>query len=308
MDLSTLNYFIKTAQVQHMSNAAAELNISQSALSTNIKKLEEDLGVQLFDRRGKFIYLNEYGKIFLEYAQSITSQYNSAKFLFNNMKLESKNTVSVSMPALTSFPGLMSHIKRRCPDVVFRNIQTNHTERVNMLLNGSVSFCIMGAKLDHPNIDETLISVDNLVILTPSRYPIARNKEIDLIQLKDYEFANVSRRAAANVAELPTTDLERYCAMAGFDPKIGYWCDQFYELIEAIRDGQFVGMVAERILKGYNLTDISVIRIKSPKCFSNLRLYRLKDYKESKTVRAVRESMLEYFRQDNTELIDYSKQ
>lgn len=126
MELSVLHYFIKTAQIQHMSNAAAELNISQSALSTNIKKLEEDLGVNLFDRRGKHIYLNEYGKVFLEYAQSITSQYNSAKFLLSNMKTQSESTVTVSMPAITSFPGLMSHIKKSCPDVVFRNIQTNH--------------------------------------------------------------------------------------------------------------------------------------------------------------------------------------
>lgn len=304
MELSVLHYFIKTAQIQHMSNAAAELNISQSALSTNIKKLEEDLGVNLFDRRGKHIYLNEYGKVFLEYAQSITSQYNSAKFLLSNMKTQSESTVTVSMPAITSFPGLMSHIKKSCPDVVFRNIQTNHKERINMLLNRDISFCIMGAKLRHPNIEETIMSVDKLVILVPSHSPIAKKKSISLIELKDYEFANVSKNALVNVAENPSTDLEMYCNKAGFTPKIGYWCDQFYELIETIRDGDFIGLVAERILKGYNLTGITVIEVTSPNCFSNLRLYKLKDAPESKMVRMVRESILEYFKQDDIEIVD----
>ena len=305
MELLTLSYFIKTAETQHMSNAAAELNISQSALSTKIKKLEEELGVRLFDRRGKYIYLNEYGKKFLEYAQSIVNQYNSAKIMLHSMKSDSENKISVSMPALTSFPGLMNHIKNNVPNIVFRNIQTNHTERVNMLLNKNVAFCIMGAKLENPNIHETLISVDNLVILAPSSCDIAKKKEIDLIELKDYKFANVNRRAAADVAEAPTTDLEMYCRKAGFEPKIVYWCDQFYELIDSIRDGQFLGMAAERILPGYNLNGISVIRVSNPQCYSNLRLYRLKDYEESKTERLVRESIMEYFMKDEDEMIDY---
>ena len=107
-----------------------------------------------------------------------------------------------------------------------------------------------------------------------------------------------------NVAENPSTDLEMYCNKAGFTPKIGYWCDQFYELIEAIRDGDFIGLVAERILKGYNLTGITVIEVTSPNCFSNLRLYKLKDAPESKMVRMVRESILEYFKQDDIEIVD----
>ena len=304
MDLNTLQYFIKTAQIQHMSNAAIELNISQSALSTNIKKLEDDLGVQLFDRRGKYIYLNEYGTIFMEYAQSIVAQYNSAKFLFNNMKQQSENTVSVSMPALTSFPGLMSHIKAKCPDVVFRNIQTNHKERVNMLIKRDISFCIMGAKLSHPDIEETIMSMDNLVIIVPNTSPLASKKELDLIETMDYEFANVSKYALVNVEEHPASDLELYCSKAGFSPKIGFWCDQFYEIIEAIRDGNFIGMVAERILDGYNMTGISVIKIKSPKCFSNLRLYRLRNSYETKMSRKVREAILEYFQQENVDIID----
>ena len=304
MDLNTLQYFIKTAQIQHMSNAAIELNISQSALSTNIKKLEDDLGVQLFDRRGKYIYLNEYGTIFMEYAQSIVAQYNSAKFLFNNMKQQSENTVSVSMPALTSFPGLMSHIKAKCPDVVFRNIQTNHKERVNMLIKRDISFCIMGAKLSHPDIEETIMSMDNLVIIVPNTSPLASKKELDLIETMDYEFANVSKYALVNVEEHPASDLELYCSKAGFSPKIGFWCDQFYELIEAIRDGNFIGMVAERILGGYNMTGISVIKIKSPKCFSNLRLYRLRNSYETKMSRKVREAILEYFQQENVDIIN----
>lgn len=304
MDIAVLQYFIKTAKIQHMSNAAAELNISQSALSTNIKKLEEELGVKLFDRKGKYIYLNEYGKVFLEYAKGMVYQYNSVKYELNNMKEEQENKVTVSMPALSSFPGLMNHIKEKCPGIIFRNIQTEYTERVNMLLSRNVAFCIMGAKLNHPDLEETLISVDELVMLVPDHYEISKKNKVDLIEFREYEFANVIRRAATNFKEVTITDLELYCNIAGFTPKIKYWCDQFYELIDAIRDGHFVGMVAKRILKGYNLQGISIVELNSPECYSNLRLYRLKDSRETKAEKAVRISIMEYFRPDGEPLFD----
>lgn len=65
MDVSALKYFIVAAQTEHMSRAAEKLNITQPSLSASIKRLEADIGFQLFDRTGRGIRLNEYGRIFL---------------------------------------------------------------------------------------------------------------------------------------------------------------------------------------------------------------------------------------------------
>ena len=71
MNTEEITSFVKVAKLQHMTNAAAELNISQSALSSSIKKLELELGVRLFERRGRHIELNTYGEIFLRYAENM---------------------------------------------------------------------------------------------------------------------------------------------------------------------------------------------------------------------------------------------
>lgn len=66
MDTSSLKYFITVAQLQHMSRAAEQLNITQPSLSASIKRLESELGYRLFDRTKHGIRLNEYGRIFLK--------------------------------------------------------------------------------------------------------------------------------------------------------------------------------------------------------------------------------------------------
>lgn len=65
MELLQLKYFCTVARLEHMTKAAEELRIAQPALSRKIARLEESVGVPLFDRHGRRIRLNAYGKAFL---------------------------------------------------------------------------------------------------------------------------------------------------------------------------------------------------------------------------------------------------
>ena len=71
MELNQLKCFLEVARLEHITQAAEQLHITQPALSKVIARLEDDLGVKLFDREGKNIRLNEYGRVALRYAQRI---------------------------------------------------------------------------------------------------------------------------------------------------------------------------------------------------------------------------------------------
>lgn len=71
MELNQLKCFLEVARLEHITQAADQLHITQPALSKVIARLEDDLGVKLFDREGKNIRLNEYGRVAQNYAQRI---------------------------------------------------------------------------------------------------------------------------------------------------------------------------------------------------------------------------------------------
>lgn len=124
MEIRQLNYFIKAAEMLHFTDAAAASFVTQSTLSQQIKQLEEELGMLLFDRIGKQVRLTEAGAVFLIHARKIILEIKKSKqsiFELANMvngELKIGVTYSFSsllLPALTPFskkyPGIKIHVE-----------------------------------------------------------------------------------------------------------------------------------------------------------------------------------------------------
>ena len=88
MELTQLLQFKTIAECKTMTQAAKKLHISQPALSTGLKKLEEELGVQLFERKKNNIILNKAGEIALDYASSILNKAEELKNTFRQFAKE----------------------------------------------------------------------------------------------------------------------------------------------------------------------------------------------------------------------------
>ena len=79
MTLNQLLYFQAVAKYEHFRLAAASLNISQPSLSRSIANLEEELGIILFERKGRTVKLTKYGRLFLEHANRILTDVQLAE-------------------------------------------------------------------------------------------------------------------------------------------------------------------------------------------------------------------------------------
>ena len=112
MELLHLKYFQAAAKFEHMTRAAAALNISQPALSKTIARLEDDLGAPLFHRKGKQIYLNEFGKVFLERVNRIFLEINEGILQVNDMNSPEKGVISVAMTLPHITPKFLGDFKR----------------------------------------------------------------------------------------------------------------------------------------------------------------------------------------------------
>ncbi|MGG9971061.1 LysR substrate-binding domain-containing protein [Ferruginibacter sp. SUN002] len=86
MELRQLRYFIRSAELLNFTEAAGTLYISQSTLSQQIKQLEDELGIPLFDRIGKRVHLTEAGNLFLPYARQSLVDAESGRFVIDDLK------------------------------------------------------------------------------------------------------------------------------------------------------------------------------------------------------------------------------
>jgi LysR family transcriptional activator of glutamate synthase operon len=93
MDLVLLHYFQIVAQENHLTRASQKLNIAQPALSTAIARLERDLGVQLFNRIGRQIILNEYGQLLLDHVDVILNNWDVVQ---NKIEQRQRETGDIS--------------------------------------------------------------------------------------------------------------------------------------------------------------------------------------------------------------------
>ncbi|TCC89591.1 LysR substrate-binding domain-containing protein [Pedobacter hiemivivus] len=198
MEIRQINYFIKAAEMLHFTEAAAACFVTQSTLSQQIKQLEEELGMMLFDRIGKHVHLTEAGGVFLNHARQIVLDVKKSKQAIvelNNLVIgELRIGVtsafsSVLLPALAPFsakyPGIkivveygtaaeLEHkLKQAELDVLLAFHEQTDSDDANLEMEHLFSSRIMMVvSKDHPMSDLKKISLTNLAkveLILPSK-------------------------------------------------------------------------------------------------------------------------------------------
>lgn len=120
MDLLQLKYFQTVARTEHITKAAEELHISQPSLSKVIARLEDDLEVPLFDRKGRQIKLNNYGKTFLRRVNRMFTELEDGKHELSDMRGNENNKISFALNVMSLFPELLKEYLKKFPHTRFR--------------------------------------------------------------------------------------------------------------------------------------------------------------------------------------------
>ena len=190
MDLQSLNIFIQVAELNSFTHAAEKLGYSQPTISFQIKQLEKELGVQLFDRVGHTVSLTEAGKSALHYAQSICQL--SQEMVMGDKKYDVNGIVRIAMAESLVNPLIattFSDIKSKYPQLSI-NIMTGMTAELFDLLNHNEVDLI--CVLDSPVRDTSYIVVNeeeiNVHIVVSKNNPLATKKNIKIDDLLSQSF------------------------------------------------------------------------------------------------------------------------
>lgn len=216
MDLLSLRYFQVVANVQSMTKAAEILHISQPALSKMIKHLENELTVELFDRTGKYIRLNEYGRRFLEKVNLSLQTLEDGKQELLDLAERSVGTIVILVQVGSYLlPDMITKFRELHPGVQFKLLLHDQDAATYPLFD----LCISSAPFRIPGTTAEQLLTEDIMLALPSDHRYAERKSIRLDELAKDGF--ISLKSGKRLRE--TTDL--LCRTAGFTPQIVYECD-----------------------------------------------------------------------------------
>ena len=212
-----LRYFLEVAHTLHITRAAEKLHIAQPALTQNIKYLEQELGVALFDRKGKRLSLTPAGKVFRHEAEHSLQVFHNAQLAAQRAARGEVGKVVIgfqSTAGLTVIPHLLKQLSVKYPDIEVTLHELGTTAQRKALRRGEIDAAIMYTLPDH-EFSHHPLPPDPLIVAMPESHPLAAQESIALSELAGDHFV----LPAAAVAEVLHNTVLAECAALGFRPR-----------------------------------------------------------------------------------------
>lgn len=173
MDLLQLQYFITIAECQHITKAANQLRVSQPSLSNTLSRIENELGAKLFDRQGRNIVLNDYGKILLAHAKTIFRELDNITTEINELKVQQSNTITIgSVDSVYVKDWLPAFIESH-PDIIIHHTIGSCATLESQLLDGEIDFAITDVRRLPDGVSALVLGDDEYLVLAPKTSPIS---------------------------------------------------------------------------------------------------------------------------------------
>ncbi|KLV25097.1 LysR family transcriptional regulator [Niallia circulans] len=192
MELRQLKYFIEVAEREHVSEAAEHLHVAQSAVSRQIANLEDELGVQLFEREGRNVKLTPIGKIFLTHSQSILKSVDRAVEQVNAYLDPERGSIKIGFPtSLAShlLPTVISAFKEKHPNVRFQLRQGSYYFLTEGVKNRDIDLAFLGpVPTDDFLLTGNILFTERIFALLPSNHILSERKSLRLRDLRNDEF------------------------------------------------------------------------------------------------------------------------
>ena len=196
MELRQLEYFQMASRLKNITRAAQRLRVSQPNITVAIKKLEAELGVQLFDRSQKQLSLTPEGKVFLRRIEIALRNIQDAILEVNDYKQLQKGTIKIGIPPMMGaylFPKVFSGFRQIHPHLDILLYEEGSLSIREKLESDALDFGIIIVPESTPNLNVLKMSRNQLMVCVSQKSPLARKTKItardiavsDLIMMKE---------------------------------------------------------------------------------------------------------------------------
>jgi DNA-binding transcriptional LysR family regulator len=181
MTLEQLRIFIAVAERQHVTRAASELNLTQSATSAAIAALEARYGVKLFDRVGRGIVLTRTGRDFLVEARGVVARAKAAEQVLNDLAGLKRGSLALAASQTVAnywLPSRIQSFKKTHPGIDLHVTIANTEQVAQAVRQGSADLGFVEGQVDDPQLAVSKIDGDSLVIVVGINHPWVRQTRI----------------------------------------------------------------------------------------------------------------------------------
>lgn len=253
MELRQLRYFIAVAEAGNFSRAAAQLHVSQPPLSTQVKALEDELGVRLLERTNRGATLTAAGAAFLDEARAALARLDSARHRAQLVGRGEIGMLSVGFVSIADYgilPPALKNFRARYPQVEVQLHELTTDAQIRELRAQRLDVGIALAPVDEPELVFERLHSEELVLAAPASHRVGRaSGAVDLRTLATESFIVPPRDIAPGLHDL----IIGQCRAAGFAPRITQHARQMQTVISLVSSGM-----------GFALVPASVRNLKRP--------------------------------------------
>ncbi len=245
MEFQQLRYACAVADTGSFSRAAERCQIAQPSLSQQIQKLEEDLGVRLFDRLGRSIRLTEAGRAFLPHARSVLEQIEAARSSVTVQHADVRGSVSVGViPTIAPYlmPAYAAAFTEKFPEAKMRIVEEMTPVLVEGLRDLSIDLAILALPLRHKDLEIVPLRTEPVFAALPKSHPRAGSESLSLKDLRGEPF--VMLRDGHCFRDLSVAA----CSSAKIKPTIAFETGQFSSVLAMVGAGVGISMMPEMAL------------------------------------------------------------
>jgi len=195
MTFRQLRLLEAVARNSSFTRASEELHLTQPAVSTQIKQLEQEVGIPLFEQLGKKIFLTEAGKEMYAFSRGIAQQFRDIESVLDDMKGVKRGTLSLSVTSTGKYfaPYLLAEFVKHHPGTQVHLEVTNREELVTQLQENIPDMAIMGTPPQNLELTAQAFMQNPLVIIARPDHPLAQAKRIPLSRLVEENFIQRER-------------------------------------------------------------------------------------------------------------------
>jgi len=246
MELRHLRYFLAVAEQLNFTRAAKSLHISQPPLTQQIRHLEEQLGVSLFDRSMYRIQLTDAGKVFVSEVRRILMDVQRAVTLAQRAAAGAIGRVRVGFTESASFNPLVTSAFRDFrvaqPDVEMSLEEHPSTELAAALRDNRIDMAFLRPPLsDSDGLTVHIVMLEDMVVAIPRGNRLAKRKRLELRMLAEEQFILYPRAVRPGLTDAVVSACER----AGFAPRVCQFAPQLSSTINLVAAGLGVSIVPQ---------------------------------------------------------------